>query len=612
MSTDLANPPSRLLAAVPDMSAFDPVQKEYLSGILAGLATRQAAPFVGLSGNLYTSEPGNGPNLAEEKEEPSFHGTPVSELCRQEVWKYTEHGLDGWERLVAHASEGRMPDDEHTFRFRFFGLFNVSPVQQSLMLRCRIPAGELTSTQFRGLAEMADQFADGSAAITTRSNIQLRQIQPRDALDVLMRLSSLGLTSRGSGVDNVRNITASPTAGIDPQELLDTRPYAHALHHLILNSRDLFDLPRKFNVSFEGGGIIDTVADTNDIGFMAVRVPSACQGVSLQDGSGVAIPPGVYFRVELAGITGHRQLASDCGILVRPEDGVAITAAMLRVFSEHGDRTDRKKARLKYLIDRWGTEKFLAETQAKLAFPLIAAGMENCEPRPAAVKHAHLGVRSQKQSGKNWVGIVVPVGMMSSAQMRGIAALAERHGSGTLRLTPWQNLIIPDVADADVTALRTGIEATGLHWRSSHVMGGLVACTGSRGCKYAAADTKGDAIRTGQWLEQQMQLDQPVNIHFTGCPHSCAQHYVGDLGLQAVKVERDGVSVDGYHIVAGGGTGVDSGIARPVRSSVAATEVPQVLEHILRKWQFERQPGESFITFTRRYSAEELVALFAP
>jgi ferredoxin-nitrite reductase len=607
MNATLTKPPP----AMPNTAGFNPVQKEYLSGILAGLAARQTAPFVGLSGGLYTSEPGGGANLAEEKDEPSFHGTPVSELCRQEVWKYTEHGLDGWERLVAHAKEGKMPDDEHTFRFRFFGLFNVSPVQQSLMLRCRIPAGELTAVQLRGLAEMTDQFADGTSAITTRSNIQLRQIQPRDALDVLMRLSSLGLTSRGSGVDNVRNITASPTAGIDPQELLDTRPFAHALHHLILNSRDLFDLPRKFNVSFEGGGIIDTVADTNDIGFMAVSVPAECQGVKIQDGSAVTILRGVYFRVELAGITGHRQLASDCGLLVRPEDSVALTAAMLRVFSEHGDRTDRKKARLKYLIDKWGTEKFLAETQAKLAFPLVIAGVEHCAPRPAAVKHAHLGLRVQRQPEMNWLGVVVPVGLLTSAQMRAIATLAERHGSGTLRLTPWQNLIIPDVPDAEVTALQKGIEAAGLHWRSSHVMGGLVACTGSRGCKYAAADTKGDAIRTGQWLEERLQLDQPVNIHFTGCPHSCAQHYVGDLGLQAVKVDRDGVSVDGYHIVAGGGTGTESGIARPVRNGVAAAEVPQVLEEILRKWQQVRLPNESFCAFTRRHTAEELLNLFA-
>lgn len=608
MSTALTDRPPLL----PDTSGFSPVQKEYLSGVLAGLAARRAHPFVGLAGGQFTSDAAGGaPDLASEPDEQQFHGTPVSDLCRQELWKYTEHGLDGWERLVAHAREGKLPDDEHNYRFRFFGLFNVSPVQQSLMLRCRIPAGELAAGQMRGLADMADEFSDGTAALTTRSNLQLRHIQPRQALDVLMRLSSLGLTSRGSGVDNVRNITTSPAAGIDPRELIDTRPFAHALHHLILNSRDLFDLPRKFNVSFDGGGIIDPVADTNDIGFMAVTVPESCEGSRL-DGSAEAVPAGVYFRVELAGITGHRQLAADCGLVVRPEDSVALTAAMLRVFSDHGDRTDRKKARLKYLIDSWGTERFLTEVQAKLAFPLVRLEAEKCRRRAAAVKHAHLGIHRQRQAGSLWAGVVVPVGILTSSQMRAVADLAESAGSGTLRLTPWQNLIIPDIPDDRIRSLCQGLESAGLHWKPNHLTGGIIACTGSRGCKYAAADTKGDALRTGRWLDERLTLDQPVNIHFTGCPHSCAQHYVGDLGLQAVKVERDGVSVDGYHIVAGGGTGADSGIARPVRSAVPAAEVPGVLEFILRRWLDRRLPDESFTAFVRRHDDAGLARLFAP
>lgn len=591
---------------------FSEAQKEYLSGMLAGLAARQAAPFAAFTGGQFTSDGDVGAaNLAAEQAEPAFHGTPISDLCRQEVWKYAEHGLDGWERLLAHVKEGRMPDEEHSFRFRFFGLFNVSPVQNSLMLRCRIPAGELSAAQLRGLADMADRFSDGTSAITTRSNLQLRHIQPKDALDVLMQLSQLGLTSRGAGVDNVRNITASPSAGIDPQELIDPRPYAHALHHLILNCRDLFDLPRKFNVSFDGGGLIDTVADTNDIGFMAVNVPRPCRGTEVGNGLTTEVPPGVYFRVELCGITGHKQLASDCGILIRPEDSVALSAAMLRVFSDHGDRTDRKKARLKYLVDRWGVDRFLEETQKRLAFQLLLVSPDHCESRPPARKHSHLGIHPQKQPGLNWAGVVVPVGLLSSGQMLSISALAEKHGSGKMRLTPWQNLILADIPDASVPALNADLRAAGLSCESSNVMGGLVACTGSKGCKYAAADTKTDAIRTGEWLQSRLNLDQPVNIHFTGCPHSCAQHYVGDIGLQAVKVERGDTSVDGYHIVIGGGTGAEAGIARPVRSSVPADEVPAVVESILRVWLERREPRETFLTYVRRHSAEALAELFS-
>ena len=320
--TDRSTDPVRLL----EQSSFTPEQKEYLSGFLAAVAQRTQYPFVGLTpAGTFTADPAQaGPNLAAPQ---TFHGTPVEELCKQERWKYQEHGLDCWDRILAHAEANRFPDEENTFRFRYYGLFYVAPAQNSFMLRCRIPAGELTAAQFRGLADLADQFGDGKAAITTRANVQIRGIQPKHLVDVLIRLQALGLTSKGAGVDNVRNITASPTAGIDPQELIDPRPYAHALHHYILNHRDLYDLPRKFNVAFDGGGSIDTLADTNDIGFLAVRVTETTRQryASLSDPP----PPGVYFRVLLAGITGHKQLARDAGLLIPPPQSVAVAVAMI-------------------------------------------------------------------------------------------------------------------------------------------------------------------------------------------------------------------------------------------------------------------------------------------
>jgi len=354
---------------------FTAEQKEYLQGFLTGVAAR--VPFVGETvAGLLTGDPAQGgANLAAPAEETIF-GTPLADATKQERWKHEEHPLDGWDRILAHAEADKLPDEENTFRFRNFGMFFVGPAQNSFMLRCRIPAGELASAQLAGLADIAEEFANGKAAVTTRSNLQIREIAPRNLVNVLTRLQSLGLTARGSGVDNVRNITASPTAGFDPQELIDTRPFAHALHHYILNHREFYNLPRKFNVAFEGGGAVDTVADTNDIGFMAVRVA---------EGAGSAVEAGTYFRVELCGITGHKQLASDCGIVIKPNEAVAVAAAMLRVFIENGDRTDRKKARLKYLVDKWGVEKFLAETQKKLAFPLVRLPMGLCVKRPASI-----------------------------------------------------------------------------------------------------------------------------------------------------------------------------------------------------------------------------------
>jgi ferredoxin-nitrite reductase len=434
-------------------------------------------------------------------------------------------------------------------------------------------------------------------------------------VNVLTRLQSLGLTAKGSGVDNIRNITASPTAGFDTRELLDTRPFAHALHHYILNHREFYNLPRKFNVAFEGGGAVDTVADTNDIGFMACRVgddvrsltsTSADESQRLVTSSPT---PGVYFRVELCGITGHKQLATDCGLLVKPTEALAVCAAMIRVFLENGDRTDRKKARLKYLVDKWGVEKFLTETQKKLAFPLVKLPLEQCIKRPAAVKHGHVGVYRQRQAGKNYIGVVVPVGVMTTKQMRRVADLAGNYGSGALRLTPWQNLLIPDVPDAFVETVKRQLVRIGLHHEATNLLGGLVACTGNTGCKWAATDTKGQAVALGAHLNKKLQLDHPINIHLTGCPNSCAQHYVGDIGLQGVKVGT--ASSEGYHVVFGGGTGADAAIGKQVFTAIPFSDLPALLERVLKTYQAKRQPGETFAAFTRRHEVKQLQEMFS-
>ncbi|HLP77463.1 MAG TPA: NirA family protein [Candidatus Paceibacterota bacterium] len=599
---------------------FTPEQKEYLVGFMEGIARRNLVPFVGVTadGSVVADPALGGKNLAAPAEEMIF-GTPLADATKQERWKHEEHPLDGWDRILAHAEADKLPDEENTYRFRNFGMFFVGPVQNSLMLRCRIPAGELASAQLAGLADIADAFGNGKAAITTRSNIQIREIAPRNMVNVLTRLQSLGLTARGSGVDNVRNITASPTAGFDPQELIDTRPFAHALHHYILNHRDLYGLPRKFNVAFEGGGSVDTVADTNDIGFMAVRVGGVESFnrsiVQSENGSTVQqfndLTPGIFFRVELCGITGHKQLARDAGILVKPSEAVAVSAAMIRVFVENGDRTDRKKARLKYLVDKWGLAKFLEETQKKLAFPLVKFPLEKCVQRPPALRHGHIGVYRQKQKNKNYIGVVIPVGLMSTRQMRRIADIAANYGSGQVRLTPWQNLLIPDIADGFVETVKRQLVRMGFHHEATNIAGGLVACTGNQGCKWAATDTKGHAVALAEHLNKRVKLDQPINLHLTGCPHSCAQHYIGDIGLQGVKVNAGGSSVEGYNIVFGGGCGLDSAIAKDVFKGISFSELPALLERVMTVYLTKRNAGESFAAFTRRHEVKQLQEMFS-
>jgi len=590
---------------------FSPQQKEWLQGYFSGLSARGVMPFVGhLESGAITSAPDSGvENLAAEPmdagsamNEKTVHGTPVSDLCEQEIWKLEEHGLDIWDKLIAHADENKFPDKADTFRFRFHGLFYVAPAQNSFMLRCRIPAGELTAPQLRGLAEIADDWGGGYADITTRANIQIREIAPKHIMKVLLKLQEIGLTARGSGVDNVRNITATPTAGIDKDELIDPRPFAKGLHHYILNNRDMFDLPRKFNVAFDGGGAISAAADTNDIGFIAVRVA---------EGKKDGLAAGVYFRVQLAGITGHQQFASDSGILVRPEDCVAVAAAMIRVFSENGDRTNRKKARLKYLIDKWGIEKFVVETEKKLAFPLVRLPLEKCEPRHPAIPHGHLGAFKQKQRELNYIGAVIPVGRMSTKQMRRIADVAQNYGTSELRLTVFQNLLIPNVPDAFVGTVEKNLVKMGFHHSASAISGGLVACTGNAGCKWASTNTKAHAVALARHLEKKLNIDQPINIHLTGCPNSCAQHYMGDIGLLGAKVNMGGGTVEGYHVVLGGGFGETQGVAREVFKGVSFSELPTLLERVLKTWLARREGREAFVAFTRRHSVKELQEMFS-
>ena len=422
--------------------------------------------------------------------------------------------------------------------------------------------------------------------MTTRANLQIREIGAAHAVDMLLAVQALGLTSRGSGADNIRNITGSPTAGIDPQEIYDTRPLCSAMHHYILNHREMYGLPRKFNIAFDGGGRVPVLEDTNDIGFVACQVLG-----------GEGFEPGVYFRLQLGGITGHLDFAFETGILLKPEECVKVAGAVVRAFIAHGDRTNRLKARLKYVLDRMGREAFIAEVEKEYGAPLRRAAGAEVAPRPMADKGGHIGVYAQKQAGLNYLGLVLPVGRLTSGQMRGLAEISQRFGSGTLRLTVWQNLLISDVADRDVGICIAAINALGLGIEASAIRRGLVACTGNAGCKFSASNTKGHALRLADYLEMRVAVDLPINIHLTGCHHSCAQHYVGDIGLLACKVEQGEESVEGYHVYIGGGAAstAEQAMAREYAQSVAFDDLPPLLERLLAAWLVHRRGARRIV-----------------
>jgi ferredoxin-nitrite reductase len=582
-------------------------QQNYLQGFAIGSGMAQAkislptfAQTLGLpAAKPVCEEASNLPDAIHRAAQDRFLAAG-KKLTPEEQAKRKLNGLDVWDEMLNHARDDRFPKGTDVFLFKFLGMFYVAPAQDSFMCRLRLAGGILNSHQLHGIAQLAKEFGGGYADITTRANLQIRQISAKHAPDVLMGLCDLGIVNRGSGADNIRNITASPTAGIDPQELIDTRPLARRMHHYILHHREMYGLPRKFNIAFDGGGSISALEDTNDIGFTAVEV-----------GEGHEVPAGVYFRMALGGITGHQDFARDTGVLLLPEECVDVAAAVVRVFIDHGDRTDRKKARLKYLLDAWGFEKFILETENLLPKKLRRFPLEKCKARPPLSKRGHIGIHPQKQAGKFYVGVIAPVGRLTIEQMHGLAEIAQRFGTGTLRLTVWQNLLISDISEGDIEAVKTRIRELGLDYSATSVRGGLVACTGNAGCKYAASNTKKHALEVADYLESRVQLNSPINIHLTGCPHSCAQHFIGDIGMLATKISVGEDMVEGYHVFVGGGYASTRAIGRELYRDVIADELPKRIETMLKGYIANRKgQGDTFDDFVRRHSTQELKDIF--
>ena len=573
-------------------SGFTDEQKQYLDGFLRGIVAQRggAAPIPAAPAETDIHRAAQDRFIAAGKK-----------LVPEEEAKRKSHPLDMWDELRAEAAEGRFPKGTDIFRHKFFGLFYVAPAQDAFMCRLRIPNGILAAHQVKGLADLADRCGGGFVDITTRANLQIREIKPPSIIDLLEGIQELGLTSRGAGADNIRNITGSPTAGIDPQELIDTRPLARDLHHYILNHRELYGLPRKFNIAFDGGGAVSVLEDSNDIGFAAVKVPAGAP--TLTNGG----PEGIYFRMLLGGITGHGDFARDTGVLLKPEECVGAAVAVVRVFIAEGDRTDRKRARLKYVLDAWGFEKFMAAVENERGKPFTRLPLDFCAPRGPTAKHGHIGVHPQRQDGLCYVGITVPVGRLSAAQLRGLGAITESVPGATLRLTVWQNLILSHVPQARVGEIESALAALGLGAQANAIRGALVACTGNTGCKFAATDTKSQALLLAEHLDQRVALDQPVNIHLTGCPNSCAQHKISDIGLLGLKVGDD--MVDGYTILVGGGAGAEQTIGREVFPGVPMTEMPERVAALLQAYLAHRRSDESFHDFAARHSVDELKSM---
>lgn len=456
------------------------------------------------------------------------------------------------------------------------GLFYNTGARDGILCRLRVPGGILNSQQGRVVVELAERFGRGYVHVTNRANLQIRVNQGiPDKL--LTTLQEVGLAAPVASVDHLRNIMASPTAGIDIEELIDTRPLVKELDEYICRHPALAGLSPKFSVGVNGGGAVSISEQPNEIGFLAVAV----------DGYGT------YFRLKL----GQEQ-----NIIVKPEECLPVVVALAQVYLEVAGSGVRQ-LRIKHLLQEWGVQWYLNQAQRYLPFAWRYISFKQTVFTP---KNLHLGVHQQRQPGLHYIGVVLPLGQLLTNQLRSLVDLAQTYGSGTLRLTPWQNLLISDIPHQDVPKVQLEIERLGLHWSATHILGTMVACTGKNGCSSSATDTKGHGLALAEYLQEHITLDVPVRIHFSGCPKSCAYHGKSDITLLGTVVEQHGID-EAYHIYVGEG---EQPFGRELYTNVPCAELGDRILGMLQVYHQERQPNETFGEFTNKYMIQQLRQLF--
>jgi ferredoxin-nitrite reductase len=471
------------------------------------------------------------------------------------------------------------------------GLFYATSAQDGRLSRIRIPGGMINSIQLKAIANIADQYGGGYADVTNRANLQIREIHQDIKAEVLKRLQNLGLGSSNPNVDHIRNIMTSPTAGIDLQELIDTRPFVQGWENYITAHPELSGLSAKFSVCFDGGGIVSVCDRLNDITLVAVLIDSQ-----------------VYFRLHLS-VGDQGKPPSNTGILFPTEKYLPVLAALGDVYLEHTDISSKRKLRLRDLLNALGCDNYLQQVQQRLPFPL--SRNQDVVHNISTNNYQHIGIHPQRQADLFYIGVVLPLGRLETSQMRGLADLAEKYGSANLRLTPWQNLLITNIPQQWVADVKSEIAVLGLDCSPSNINSSLVACSGNRGCAASATDTKGHALALSEYLKTRVSLDYPINMHFSGCNKSCAQHSKGDITLLGISLEENNSTKEGYHMYVGDGD-QNQKFGRELYQFVSLAELPTLLEQMLEVYKIKRiYQNESFGEFANRHAIAHLKHLFA-
>ncbi len=467
---------------------------------------------------------------------------------------------------------------------------------EHFMLRIGLPNGAVNSTQLRAIAGISRKHGRNLADITVRQNIQLHWLPIESIPEIIDTLNAVGLSPKGACGDVVRNVTGCPLAGVAHDEWLDASPIAIAVSKLLAGNPDFYNLPRKFKISVTGCPQWCCYPEINDIGLTPARRGDEV-GFSVRVGGGLSADPHLAVRLNA---------------FVPTDQALDVVRGITEIFREQqGLRQNRERARMKHLFlrENWTPERFQEELQARVPFPLEPAADEMI---PSGVLRDHVGVHRQRQVGLFHVGASVLRGRVTGEQLESAADLAERLGNGVLRTTVTQNLLFLNIPEQDVDGLVKELAAIDLKVEGSTFWRGTVTCTGTEFCKLAITETKDFA----RWLVDEMEIripafDQQLKLHVTGCPNSCGQHWIADVGIEGKRIKQNGTLMDAYYFCVGGGVGTHSAVARPVGYRCLATEVPEALERLLNNYLLERTAEQDLQSFFRARSNEQLRALLA-
>ena len=512
-------------------------------------------------------------------------------------------------RRFAHDGRSSVLPEWASFYFKWWGLYTQGDgvgatggkggeglASDWFMMRIGIPNGIVSASQLRSIGGIARKYGRNLADITVRQNIQLHWLTIESLPEVVDALDAIGLSPKGACGDVVRNVTGCPLAGVAADELIDASPIARQIAHELTANPDFYNLPRKFKISATGCPSWCTYPEINDIGLTpAVRGDEV--GYSLRVGGGLSKEPHLAVRLDA---------------FVRPDQAVRVVRGVTEIFrDQQGLRESRDRARMKYLFmrDGWTAERFLDELHARLDFKLDPAVPEDV---PDDTLRDHVGIHPQRQPGLAYVGASVLRGRMTGEQLEAAADLAERFGSGSLRATISQNLVIVDVPYARTGELARELGQIGLHVEASMFWRGAIACTGTEFCKLAITETKGFMRWLVDELEERLpQFDQQLKLHVTGCPNGCGQHWIADIGLEGKKIKHEGKLTDAYYFCLGGAVGEFAGVARPIGFRCPAPLVPEAIERLLRQYLAGREPEESLRSWFARHTNDDLRAQLA-